>query len=193
MDSAVVEVLEVTARCGTTLAEILRTSSTFAVGLIGRSGHLHETHLADLHSGVERDRKTRDVGQLEGDMAIETGVDEAGGGVNEQAEASEAALAFDTGDEIVGNGDPLECGAEYEFARVQHEDTVFGDLDQLGESGHVLFDVDDAGRVIAEDAKEIRHPNVDRRRLDHRFIEWIDDDAASGQGFSDAAVGQDHG
>ena len=46
--------------------------------------------------------------------------------------------------------------------------------------------------MVAEHAEKVRHLHVDRRRLQARLVERVDDDAARGECFADAAVGEDH-
>ena len=186
------EILEVAARRGAALTEIFRTARSFAVRLVGGRRHLHEAHLPDLHTGVQGDGQAGHVGQFESDVAVETRVDESGCGVDEESESPERTLALDTCHQIIGNGDSFEGGAKDELTRVQHEHTVERDLHQFGEVGHVLLHIDHASGVIAKHPEQIRHPDVDRRGLDHGLVERIDDDPTGGQGFSDAAVGQDH-
>ena len=190
----VLEVLEVAARGGAALALVLRATCAAAVRLVGGGGHLHEADLADLHSRVERDRQTGDVGELERDVPVEPGVDEPGGRVDQQSEAAERRLALDTSDQVVGHADAFQGGAEHELAGMQHERLVAvdGDLDEFGEVDHVLLDVDDAASVVAEHPEEVRDPHVDRRRLDERLVERVDHDPAGGELFTDGAVGQDH-
>ena len=103
---------------------VLRTARTGAVGLVGGRRHRHETHLSDLHAGINSDRQVGDVRQLEGDVAVESRVDEPGRGMDQEPEAAERALALDAGDEIVGDCDSLERGAEHELPGVQHERLV---------------------------------------------------------------------
>ena len=72
------------------------------VGTVRRRRHLQERDLADVHARVQRDRQGGDVGQLERDVAVEPGVDEARRRVDQQAEAPEARLALQPADEVVG-------------------------------------------------------------------------------------------
>src|SRR5690606_14356469 len=79
-----VEVLEGARRRRAALPLVAGAVLLRAVGVLRRGGEPEEAQLADLHARVELDRQRRDVGQLEGDVAAEAGVDEAGGGVGEQ-------------------------------------------------------------------------------------------------------------
>ena len=110
-----------------------------------------------------------------------------------QPEATEAGLALDAADEVVGNTDPFERAAQHELARVQHEHALRRDLDRLGERRHVVLDVDDPGRVVAEHPKQVADAHVDRRRLHRMIVERLDDDAAVGDLFAQGPIGKDHG
>ena len=63
-------------------------------------------------------------------MTGEAGVDEAGGGVGEQAKPAERALALQPPGEVVGQPHALERRAEHELARVQDERLVAVGLDR---------------------------------------------------------------
>ena len=75
---------------------------------------------------------------------------------------------------------------------MQHKHAVLGNLYQLGEIGKILFYVDDCGRVIAKHPEQIGHFDVNRRRLQARLIERVNDDSFRGKGLADAFVRQDH-
>ena len=128
-------------------------------------------------------------------MTVEAGVDEAGGGVDDQTETAQRTLALDTGDEVVGHTDALGGAAEHELARVEHERIVgaVADGDELGQVLLVLLHVDDCRGVVAEHAEEVADPDVDRGGLDHRVVERFDDDAASADLLAQGSVGEDHG
>src|SRR4051812_46702797 len=110
------EVLEVAARGRAPLALVLRPDTLRAVRQGGGGGHAQEGDLADLHPRIERDRQVGNVGQLEGEMAIPARVDESRGGMNEQAQAAEGTLPFQSGDEVVWQRDALGGGPEDELA-----------------------------------------------------------------------------
>ena len=188
------EVLEVAAGGRAALALVLGAGGAAAVGPLGRGGHLHEADLADLHARVERDRQAGDVGEFEGDVPVEAGVDEPGGRVDQQAEPAERRLALDPADEVVGDTDAFERRAEHELAGMQDERFLGAgrDLDELGEVDHVELHVDHAAGVVAEDPEQVRDPHVDRRRLDQRFVERVDHDPTGSQLFAKGAVGEDH-
>src|SRR5215218_1851098 len=55
--SVLVEVLPVAARSRASLTLVLRTERAAAVRRVGRCRHEQEADLADLHTGVQRDRE----------------------------------------------------------------------------------------------------------------------------------------
>ena len=57
-------------------------------------------------------------------MALEPRIDEAGGGVDQQTEASQAGFPFESGDDVVGEGHHFESGSEHELAGMEHEGCV---------------------------------------------------------------------
>ena len=189
------EVLPVAARRGAALALVLRAERRRAVRDVGLRRHDEEGDLTDLHAGIDGDRQGGDVRQLERDVAVPPGVDEPGRRVDQQPEATQARLALQPTDQIVGQPDALVRRAEDELARVQDELRVgvVGDLHQLGEILHVLFDVDDPPGVVPEHPEVAVARQVDRGRLDPALLERVDLDAPFLQGLTDAAVGEDHG
>ena len=131
--------------------------------------------------------------ELEGDVPVESGVDEPRRGVDDQPQPAERTLAFDAAYEIVGDTDALQRAAQHEFAGMQHEHAVFGDLDLLGEGSHVVLHVDDLRRVVAEHPEVLADANIDRRWLHEVVVERFDDDAAGGDLLAKGSVGEDHG
>ena len=67
------------------------------------------------------------------------------------------------------------------------------DLDELGQRGEVVLDVDDAGRVVAEHPEQPVEAHIDGRRLHQTVVEGLDDDASGSDLLTDRAVRQDHG
>src|ERR687898_1456706 len=130
---AVAEVEVVAARGGAALALVLRAGGVAAVRMICGGGHEEERDLADLHAGIDRDGKGRDVRELEGQVAVPAGVNEAGGRVREQPEAPQRALPVEAGGEIIREPHPFERRGERELGRVEDERAPVGDLDELGE------------------------------------------------------------
>ena len=171
---------------------VFRPSGALSVGLIGRRRHLHETHLADFHARIERDRKAGDIGEFERDVPVEAGIDESGSRVDEKSQTTERALAFDTRNEIVRHTDSFESGAENELARMQHEHPVFGNFDEFGEIRLVDFDVDDASGVIPEHPEQVGESDVDGGRLDELVVHRIDENSTSGEGLAQTSIRENH-
>ncbi len=112
--------------------------------------------------------------------------------MNEQAQSAERTFPLQPRHEVVRQRHAFTCGPEHELAGMQDEDVVVLDLNELGEFLHVLLDVDVAHRVVAEHAEVAVDVEVDRRRLNARLVEWLDDDPAGGELFPDRTIGQDH-
>src|SRR5687767_10039007 len=104
-----------------------------AVGVLGRGGQAQYTDVTDLHARPEADGQAGDVGQLEGDVAAEPGVDEAGRGMYEQPQTTQRALALEAGGELVPQRHRLQGRGEHELARMEDERLPFRDVDQGGE------------------------------------------------------------
>ena len=137
---------------------VLRSDLRRTVRNVGGRGHAQEAHLADLHAGYSVMGRLATLPSSSGDATREPGVDEAGGAVDEQAEPAEGALAFDSGDQVVGQADDLGGGAEHELARVEDEGVVVVDLEGGRWVGEVLLHVDDRRGVVEE------HPEQRSRR-----------------------------
>ena len=113
--------------------------------------------------------------------------------MDEETEATEAGLALEAGDEVVGEGNTFERRAEDELTRVQDERGAVGDLHELGEILLRELGVDVGRRVVAEHAEVAVAVQVDGGRLDRRVAERLDHDAARRELLADRDVGQDHG
>ena len=125
-------------------------------------------------------------------MPVPTGVDEAGGRVDEQAQTSERALALETGDEVVGERDALDRRTEQELTRVQDHGVRRADVDELGQVLLGLAHVDHALGVVAKDPEQLVDVEVDRGRLDAVVAQGVNDDPARGEGFFDGPIREDH-
>jgi hypothetical protein len=62
--------------------------------------------------------------------------------VDQESQATQRRLPFEPSDEIVGQGDALESGAQHELTGMEDECLVRLRLDELGEIGLLLLDVD---------------------------------------------------
>src|SRR3954447_24385302 len=92
-----------------------------AIGVLDGPIHAHEGDLADRHAAVDRDRQGGEVGELEGEIPLESRIDEAGRRMDHQAQAAERALPLQARDQVVRQADPLERLSQNELAGVQHE------------------------------------------------------------------------
>ena len=111
-------------------------------------------------------------------MARESRIDEACGGVGEQAEAAERALALEPCGDIVGEGHLLVGGAQHKLAGVQDKRLVGHHFDQAGQVWLVFGRVDDRVLVVVEKPKISVDAHVNTRRLNHARVIRIEGDAA---------------
>ena len=114
-------------------------------------------------------------------MPGESGVHEPRGGVRQQAQASEGALALETSGDAIRERHELEGAAEDELAGVQGERLVRVDLDEVGKVGLVFGGIDERVLVVVEQAEEPIEAHIDARRLHHLEVERFEADAAGGE------------
>src|SRR5215210_159805 len=125
-------------------------------------------------------------------MAVPTRVDEPGGRVDQQTEATKRALAFESSDQVVGQTHPLERRAEDELARVQDEGPLVVDLDELRQLLLRRFEVDERLARVVEDAEEAVDAYVNARGLNQRLVVRLDPDSFFLQEAPDRPVGENH-
>src|SRR3712207_2210304 len=113
------------------LALVVATQIGVAVWALRRAVERHERELRDRQAGVELDRHAGEVRDLERERPAEARIDEAGGRVDDQAQAPDRALALDARDDVVRQLDPLLRAPEDELARVDDERLPVVDLDAL--------------------------------------------------------------
>ena len=142
--------------------------------------------------GPQLDRQRGDVGELERDVAGEAGVDEAGGGVGDQTQPSQARLALEPRRHVVRQGHDLVGGRQDELPRVQDERLALLDLDQPGELGLLLRGVDHGVLVVVEQPEQPVDPDVDAGRLDHRRVVGLQHHPSGLELGADVAVGEQH-
>jgi hypothetical protein len=171
----------------------MRPEVRVAVRALRRLVERHERQLGDRLARPEDDRHAREVGDLERERALEARVDEAGGGVHDEAEPPQRRLALDPRDHVVGQLDVLLRAAEDELAGVDDERFAVVDLDVLGEVLRRIGQVDRADAVVVEDAERAAQPQVDAGRLDHGVVERLDAHATVRDQAADGAVGEDRG
>lgn len=109
-------------------------------------------------------------------MPGEPGVDEPGGGVGDQPQPSQRALALQPRREVVGERDDLVRTGEDELSGVEDERLVTLGLDEPRQVRLLDRGVDVGVAVILEHPEVAVEPHVDARRLHHGFVVGIDPD-----------------
>ncbi len=142
---------------------------------------------------MQRDGQRGHVRQLQRHVPGEPWVDEAGRGVREQPEPTEARLALQPGGQRVAQRHPLVGAAEHELTGMQEERLVGADLDETGEVRLLHRGVDDAVLVVVEEPEELVDPDVHAAGLHHRRLERVQHDLPGVDGGTDVPVGEQHG
>src|SRR5690606_22482524 len=126
-----------TARDGAALSLIL-AAARGSVRPFGGARHGGEHDLADAHARIELDGATTQVRKLESDLTVEPRIDEAGGSMHHDRDASDAAATFDARHEIGRHLDAFVRATESELPRLQYERFVLRDDDLFRVAGHRL-------------------------------------------------------
>ena len=100
-------------------------------------------------------------------MTLETRVDEACGGMRENTQAAQRALALQSGGNCRIKLHILPRGAERELARMQDPRLIRPDFELLGQLALVLRRIHIRIRMVVEQTEEAVQTDVDRRRLHH--------------------------
>ncbi len=150
--------------------------------------HLIEADLSDLHPWIYSYWQVRHVGEFQGDLALEPRVDEARSRVNQETESTEARLAFETCNDVIGETNNLKRRPENELARVEDEWLVIACFHTHGEVTLRGFRVDDGVSVVLENPEMGVATQVDTRWLHHRLVIRIDRDPAARDRFLDGSV-----
>ena len=121
----------------------------------GRRRERFEGEGTDPHAGVQRDREDADVAELERRVANPAGIEHAGGAVDDDAEAAEAAAAFEAGEQIGRELERLDRHSEHQLARMERKGFVRPDLDLAHDLVHVdaLPQIDEREAAVLEDAE----------------------------------------
>jgi hypothetical protein len=178
--------------CWSALSLVFGAKSSGAIGTIRGGGHLLETDLTYVHTGVQRDRQTRDIRKFERDVAAESGIYVAGSGMDKEPKAAQARLALESRDEIVWQPHRLIGGAKHKLARMQHKGFVVWHLHLFGEILLVGLHIDDASGVIAEDPEQIVEAQINRTRLNVGVQNRIDNDPSRSQLLTDRPIAENH-
>ena len=173
---------------GSALPLVLAAEGAGAVRGLRRGAEREDGELADFHARPQGDGQVGDVGQLEGDAAVEARVDKARGGVREEAEAAKRGLTFQARGDLVGQREALEGGGQHELAGVEDERVAFGDLYQRGQLVLAQLRVDVGVLRVVEDAEEPVHAAVHAGGLDERRVIRIDAQVAIVDGTFNIAV-----
>ena len=160
--------------------------------MLGGGTGPEQAQLADLHARPELDRQRRDVGELQGHVPGEPGIDPARRGVGEQAEPAQARLALEAPGYVIGKRDDLEGRRQHELARVQDERVLAIGLDQPGQVGLLHRGVDVRVAVVLEHPEVPVQADVDAGRLDEFGIVGVELDPAGLDLGLDVAIGEEH-
>ena len=125
-------------------------------------------------------------------MPFETGIDETCGGMGEDTQTAERALAFQTGGDGWVELHILPCGGEREFAGVQDPRLVGLDFELFGQRTLVFSRVDIGVGVVVEQAEETIQTHVDGSGLHHLGRPRVEGDMTVGLCGEDVTVGQQH-
>lgn len=121
-------------------------------------------------------------------MSRETRVDEASGGVREQAETSQGGFALESAGNVIGQCHDLDGRAKDELPWMQDEWIITLWLEEAGEVRLFLAWIDVRVAVIFEDSKPPVETNVDAGWLHHALVKGVDSDPASVDFGQDVAV-----
>ena len=94
--------------------------------------------------------------------------------------------------DVVGERHLLVSRTEDEFARVQNEGPLGGDVDEACELRLVGRRIDDRILVVVEEPEETVEVDVDARRLDHLRVPRFQADPAGIDAGANVAVGEKH-
>jgi len=103
------------------------------------------------------------------------------------------SLAVEPPNEVVRHGNQLLGHAERELGRAQVERLAGHELDDLGQVGRVLAEVDVRDVVVPEHANLVAQSQVDAGGLDGVLPQRLDADATPVKLFAHRAVAQYHG
>ena len=125
-------------------------------------------------------------------MTGETGVDEARGGVGEEAEAPQRRLALKARGDVVAEGDQLVGGTQDKLAGVQDEGLIRPHVDTSRQIRLIRRRVDHRVAVIIEETKEAIQPHVNTGWLNQATVQRIETNPAGIQRDVDVAVTEQH-
>ena len=106
-------------------------------------------------------------------MAREAWVNEASGGVREQAQATQRRLSLKARSDVVAQGHQLIGCAQYKLTGVQHEGIIRSHVHTVGQVRLIGSGIDHRIAVIIEKAEESIQTHVDTCGLNQRAIKRI--------------------
>ena len=176
----------------TALALVVGAVVLGPIGILGRRGELEEAHLADFHARPEFDRQGAHVGQLQGDVPFKAGVDEPGGGVGQNAQASQGALTLQPGGQGGVQLDVLPSGSQHELAGVQDPGLVLGHLELLGQCTLVFCGIHVGVLMVVEDPEVAVQAHVHAGGLNHGGRPRVQIQVPCLVGIQDVMVAEQH-
>src|SRR5580693_3459908 len=186
------EVLIRARRRRSALALILRPCARAAVGMFGRAGQPQDAQLTDLHTRPERDRQVGDVGELQGDVTAKAGIDEAGGRMGQQPQASQRRLALQPARQVLRKRAQLQRRTKHELSGMQHEGFSVDRFHQAGQLVLLLRGVDVGVAGVVEHPEQAVEANIDAGRLDQSVVERVNSQPAGGDFGPKVAIGEQH-
>src|SRR3990170_4222361 len=90
--------------------------------------------------------------------------------MDQEADATQAGLALQSGDEVIAELHSLERGSQNELTWMQHERLFVADLDQRRQGVLRCFGIDVRIEVVLEYPEETIHPQIDAGWLDKRLV-----------------------
>ena len=133
---------------------IMRAGALRTVRMFRGRAELEKAHLTDLHARPQLHRQRRHIRQFQRDMPLETRVDEACGGMRENTQAAQRALALQSGGNRRIKLHILPRGPQRELARMQNPRFARSHLELLGQLALILSRIDIRVRMIVEQAEE---------------------------------------
>ena len=106
-------------------------------------------------------------------MTREAWVNEASGGVREQAQATQRRLSLKARSDVVTQGHQLIGGTQHKLTGVQHEGIIRSHVHTVGQVRLIGSGIDHRIAVIIEEAEESIQTHVDTCGLNQRAIKRI--------------------
>ena len=191
-DVGLVEVDVGAGRGRTALALVVGAVVLGSIGVLGGRGELEEAHLADLHARPELDWQGAHVGQFQGDVPFKARIDEPGGGVGQNAQTAQGALALQACGQRRVQLDVLPGGSQNELAWMQDPGFVLGHLELLSQCALVLCRIHVGVLMVVEDPEVAVQAHVHAGGLDHSRRPRVQIQVSCLVGIQDVMVAEQH-